>query len=92
MEQDKREITGEKEQRLRAPRSCGNTFVTDNRITLVPKALPAQEESDHESRKVLREMLLFLLTLCFVSGSLLIGATPAGIAACVGTHQQIGIN
>ena len=35
----------------RAPRPCGNAFVTDNRVTLVPKQFPAREERDRESQK-----------------------------------------
>ena len=61
MEQYERETTEEKKQRLKAPRPCGNT--------LVPKEKPAREERDRESRKVLRDMLLLLLTLCFILGS-----------------------
>ena len=37
-----------------------------HRATFVPKELPAREKSDVK-RQVVREMLLFLLPLCFVS-------------------------
>ena len=71
-EQDARETTEEKGQRLKVSRPCGNAFVTDNRVTLVLKELPAREERDWENIKVAREITTFLLPLSFVLGNFLL--------------------
>ena len=52
-----------------APRPCGNAFVTDNRVTLVPKALPAREAHDRESKKSVKRHVAISLNTFFISGS-----------------------